>query len=300
MARRILVTGGAGQVGLELQAADWPLDIEILAPTRDELQISDRASVEPWFAANPVDVIVNCAAHTAVDKAEEEVGEAFAANAMGPAHLADMARTADIPLVQISTDYVFDGCADAAYGHDDVANPSGVYGASKRAGELAALSGNPRTIVLRVAWVLSAHRSNFLKTMLRVGATHPKLRVVADQQGCPTSAKDIAEAIRILVLRLMDDGTAPTGIYHFVNAGSASWHELAQHIFAEASALGGPSPEVEAIGTADYPTPARRPANSRLDTSRISADYGITPREWRLAVRDIVHQLNELNPFEGS
>lgn len=300
MARRILVTGGAGQVGLELQAADWPESVEILAPSRDELQISDRASVEAWFAANKVDAIVNCAAHTAVDKAEEEVGEAFAANAMGPAHLADMARNHDLPLVQISTDYVFDGSEEGAYAHDAKPGPSGVYGASKLAGELAALSGNSRTVVIRVAWVLSAHRGNFLKTMLRVGATNPKLRVVADQHGCPTSAKDIAEAIRTVVLKMMDDENAPTGIYHFVNSGSASWHELARHIFAEAAPLGGPNPEVEAIGTADYPTPAKRPANSRLDTSRITADYGVTPRDWRAAVRDIIHQLNELNPFKGS
>jgi len=153
------------------------------------------------------------------------------------------------------------------------------------------LAGQSRSLILRTAWVISAQRANFLKTMLRVAATSPTLRVVDDQRGCPTSAADIAAALRTIVLRMIADPAAPSGIYHFVNAGEATWCELAREIFALSAAAGGPSADVEAITTAQYPTPARRPANSRLSTSKITADYGIHPRDWRAAVRDIIDEL---------
>lgn len=288
----ILITGGAGQVGLELQAADWPQGVVIHAPTRAEMDLGDLASVKAAFARTPFAAVINSGAYTAVDKAESETAAAFAANAMGPAVLADVTREAGVPLVQVSTDYVFDGSKDELYVEDDPVGPLGVYGASKLAGELAVRSGNPRSVVLRTAWVLSIHRSNFLKTMLRLAADRPALRVVDDQYGCPTSARDIAAALKTITLEMIADINAPTGVYHFVNDGETTWAGLAREIFALSAAAGGPSATVEGIPSADYPTPARRPSNSRLSTGKLTRDYAIAPRPWRAAVAEIIAELN--------
>lgn len=287
----ILITGGAGQVGLELARADWPAEVVLHLPTREQLDLSDPASVRAAFAATPFAAVINSGAYTAVDKAESEVAEAFAANAMGPAVLADATRAAGIPLIQVSTDYVFDGAKDAPYGEDDPIAPLGVYGASKLAGELAVRSGNPRSVVLRTAWVLSIHRANFLKTMLRLAGDRPALRVVGDQVGCPTSARDIAATLKTIALRMISDPEAPTGVYHFVNAGETSWAGLASEIMRLSAAEGGPTATVEAITTADYPTPARRPSNSRLSMAALTRDYGVAPRTWQAAVAEIVTAL---------
>ena len=260
----ILITGGAGQVGLELLAAVWPEGVVLHAPARAELDLGDAASVRA----------------------------AFAANAMGPAVLADATREAGIPLIQVSTDYVFDGAKTSAYVETDPVGPLGVYGASKLAGELAVRSGNPRSVVLRTAWVLSVHRANFLKTMLRLAADRPALRVVGDQHGCPTSARDIAVALKTITLRMVADEAAPTGVYHFVNAGETTWAGLAQEVFAVSAAIGGPSATVEAIPSSEYPTPARRPSNSRLSTEKLNRDFEIAPRPWQVAVAEIVHELH--------
>jgi dTDP-4-dehydrorhamnose reductase len=289
----ILVTGGAGQVGLELARVAWPEHVRLHQPTRAELDLADAEAVRALFARVPFRAVINAAAYTAVDRAETEVASAFAANAMGPAILAELTRAADIPLVQVSTDYVFDGSHEQDYAESDPVGPLGVYGASKLAGEVAVRTGNPRSVVLRTAWVLSPHRANFLKTMLRLAADRPVLRVVEDQTGCPTSAKDIAEALAEITLRMIADPEAPTGVYHFVNGGSTSWAGLAREIMALSAARGGPSAEVEGITTADYPTPARRPSNSRLSTFKITRDYGVTPRPWREAVAEIVAELHE-------
>lgn len=284
MTRHILVTGGAGQVGIELGRADWPEDVVIHRPDRATLDLASADSVAACFAATPFAAVVNAAAYTAVDKAEGEVAAAFAANALGPALLADASRAAGVPLLHVSTDYVFDGAKDAPYTEEDAVAPLGVYGASKLAGELAVRAGNPRHIILRTAWVVSAHRANFVKTMLRLAGTHPRLRVVADQRGNPTAAADIADTLKTLTLRLLDDPAAPVGTYHFVNQGDASWADL-----AEASVAG--RVPVDRIATADYPTPARRPANSRLATAKLTRDHGITPRPWRAALADILAEL---------
>ena len=288
----ILVTGGGGQLGLELVAADWPESVVIHAPGRDALDLSDPASIRAVFASRPFAAVINSGAWTAVDKAETEVAAAFAANALGPAVLAELAHAADIPLVQVSTDYVFDGSAAGAYQEGDPVAPLGVYGASKLAGELAVRTGAPRSVVLRTAWVLSPHRANFLKTMLRLAADRPTLRVVDDQYGCPTSARDIAAAIRTVVLRMIAEPDAPTGVYHFVNDGRTSWAGLAREIITLSAAQGGPSAEVEGITTADYPTPARRPANSTLSTEKLARNYGVVPRPWQEAVAEIVAELH--------
>lgn len=288
----ILVTGGEGQVGRELLAADWPTNVTIHTPPRSELDLGDAASVRAAFQRTPFAAVINSGAYTAVDKAETDVAAAFAANALGPAILADATREAGVPMIQVSTDYVFDGSKDGPYVEDDPVAPLGVYGASKLAGEVATLTGNPRSVVLRTAWVLSAHRANFLKTMLRLAGERPVLRVVDDQLGCPTSATDIADALRTITLQMISDSSAPTGVYHFVNSGQATWADLARQIFENSGASGGPSATVEGIATQDYPTPARRPANSRLHTAKLTGDYGIVPRAWQLAVAEIVARLN--------
>jgi dTDP-4-dehydrorhamnose reductase len=285
----ILVTGGQGQVGIELGAVAWPKGVTIHTPTRAELDLASADSVRAYFAGKSFAAIVNPAAYTAVDKAESEIGAAFAANALGPALLVEAGK--GTPIVHISTDYVFDGSKDGVYDERDPVSPLGVYGASKAAGEQAIRAGAPRHVILRTAWVVSPHRGNFVKTMLRIGAQNPTLRVVDDQRGCPTAAADIAEAVAKIVLRLIEDSQAPTGTYHFVNAGETTWCGLARHVFRAAERFGGPQPTVEAITTADYPTPARRPANSRLSTEKLKADYGIHPRPWAAAIDDVVAKL---------
>jgi dTDP-4-dehydrorhamnose reductase len=292
----ILVTGGAGQVGLELARADWPEGVVLHRPGRELLDLSDPVSIRDAFGATPYAAVINAAAYTAVDKAETEVAAAFAANALGPAAIAQIAREADVPMVHVSTDYVFDGAADRPYVEDDPVGPLGIYGASKLAGELAARLAAPRSVVLRTAWVLSPFRANFAKTMLRLAGERDTVRVVADQRGCPTSARDIADVLKTITLRMIAERNSPTGIYHFVNKGETTWAGLAEAVFEASAARGGPSARVEPITTADYPTPARRPANSRLSTAKLERDYGIAPRPWREAVEQIVGELNEGAP----
>lgn len=292
MARRnILITGGTGQVGTELLRQAWPNDVALLAPNRAELDLCSEASLAAYSAGRQIDCIINAAAYTAVDRAEADVGAAFLANAQGPAWLAEHASSRNIPLVHVSTDYVFDGQLGRPYREGDPVAPLGVYGASKLAGELAVRSGAPRHIVLRTAWVISAHGHNFLKTMLRLAAERGELRVVADQQGCPTSARDIADALRRIALAHLDDANAPAGTFHFVNAGETSWHRLAEAIMAASAASNGPSAPVAAIDTADYPTAARRPANSRLDPAAIAGAFGIVPRPWQEIVPELVNEV---------
>jgi dTDP-4-dehydrorhamnose reductase len=288
----ILATGGAGQVGWELGRIDWPANVVLHRPTRDTLDLGDIDSVCAAFATAPFAAVINAGAYTAVDKAETDVANVFAVNALGPAVLAEVTRAAGVPLIHVSTDYVFDGSADRPYAEDDVVGPMGVYGASKLAGELAVRAGNPRSIVLRTAWVMSAYRSNFLKTMLRLAADRPILRVVDDQHGCPTSASDLARALKVITLRMITDPQAATGVFHFVNAGEATWADLAREIFQYSAELGGPHARVDAITTAEYPTPARRPANSRLSTARLTRDYGIEPRPWQDAIAAIIRELH--------
>lgn len=292
MSRRILLTGGGGQVGQALRALAWPGDVTLLAPTRAELDLGDQDSIRRWIGqAGKLAGILNSGAYTAVDRAESDIAAAWAVNARAPALLAQAARQADIPLVQVSTDYVFDGAKPAPYVESDPIGPVGVYGASKAAAELAVAAAGIRHAIVRTSWVVSATESNFVKTMLRLGAERPSLGVVADQHGAPTAAGDLAEALRLVMLRHLEDRSAPGGVFHFANAGETTWHGVAAHVFAAAAAFGRRAPELRPIATADYPTPARRPANSRLDASRFSAAYGLAPRPWREAVDGIVAAL---------
>jgi dTDP-4-dehydrorhamnose reductase len=289
----VLVTGGAGQVGHELASRPWPAGVEILAPERARLNVADADTVSAFLAAAKVDAVINCAAYTAVDKAETEIAAAFEANALAPAVLAEATLKADIPLVHVSTDYVFDGTREGPYEVDDPVRPIGVYGASKAAGEYAVRFGNPRSAVVRAAGVVSARRTNFAKTMLRYGQEREVVRVVDDQRGAPTLAGDLAEALATIALRLIADRDAPTGLFHFSNAGPTTWHGFAAAIFDAARAKGLKTPRLEPIATADYPTPARRPANSLLSTARIARDYGVRPRPWRDGLPRLIDDILE-------
>lgn len=287
----ILVTGGSGQVGAGLRAVDWPTNVVLHAPTRAQLDLTDPASIRRAFGSRKFDAVINAGAWTAVDKAEAHAADAFLVNGAAPAVLADLTRESRIPLVQISTDYVFNGAKAAPYDETDAVAPLGVYGASKLAGELAVRTGNSRSVVLRTAWVVSASGNNFIKTMLQLARTRPTLQIVDDQQGCPTAARDIAEVLRTVTMRLVSDPQAPTGIFHFVNAGATTWAGLAREVFAHSARLGGPVADVAGISTSDYPTAAARPANSRLSTSKLANAYGLEARPWRTAVSEIVSDL---------
>lgn len=277
--RRILVTGRGGQLATGLEAALPAQGFEAILVGQPAFEFDQPATVAAAFAAARPEAVVNCAAWTAVDAAEDNEAAAFQANALGPALVARHCAALGIPLVQISTDYVFDGRKGTPYTEDDAPNPLGAYGRTKLAGEWAALAGHDRTVVLRTAWVFSPVGNNFLRTMLRVGAERAELRVVADQHGSPTAAPDLADAIATVLSRIRATGWQPAyrGVFHAVAAGFTTWHGFAEAIFATA---GQARPRVTAIATADYPTKAARPADGRLDTSRLQATFGASLPPW--------------------
>jgi len=287
----ILVTGGSGQVGGALLRGAAPDGFRFVAPGRDGFDLLRPDTFAGLIAARPWAAIINAGAYTAVDKAETEVELAWRVNALAPAVLAREAALAGVPLVHVSTDYVFSGQSARPYLEDDPVAPLGVYGASKEAGEQGVRTGGGRSVIVRASWVVSPWGNNFIKTMLRLGAEREALRVVADQQGAPTSAVDLAGALARIACALASDAAAPTGTFHFANAGATTWADFAAEVFRLAAARGGPSARVEPITTADYPTPARRPAYSRLATQRIASLYGVTPRPWQAAVADIIDEL---------
>lgn len=289
--QQILVTGADGQLGRELQRRVWPEGWEVVALDRAALDLADTAAIADMVGSRQWSAVINAAAYTAVDKAESDMVEAWAINALAPAAFGQACAAAGIPLVQVSTDYVFSGDKADAWEVDDPVAPLGVYGASKLGGELAVRTSRARHAIVRTAWVVSAHGQNFVKTMLRVGAERGHLRVVDDQQGSPTGAADLAAALMAITLRLAEDPDAPTGIFHFSNAGAVSWAGFAAEIFRQSSLRGGSTATVEPITTADYPTPARRPANSLLSHDAIAKAYGIAPRPWQAALGDILDEL---------
>lgn len=295
MTRAVLVTGGNGQLGRELARHAWPDGWQAVALGRDALDLGDPAALAATIAAGhdgrPWAAVINAAAYTAVDKAESDVVAAWTINALAPAALAAACAAAAIPLVQVSTDYVFAGDRQGAWQVDDPVGPLGVYGASKLGGELAVRTAGGRSAIVRTAWVVSAGGANFVRTMLRLAADRDQLRVVADQQGSPTSAADLAAALANIAMRLADDPHAPTGTFHFSNAGATDWAGFAREIFRQSAARGGPTAAVEGIATSDYPTPARRPANSLLSHDAIRTAYGIDPRPWDAALADIIDEL---------
>jgi dTDP-4-dehydrorhamnose reductase len=289
---KLLVLGAGGQVGHELCRLAWPADYRVAAFDRAEIDITRQESVTAAVDRERPDIVINAAAYTAVDRAESESEAAWAANCAGPGYLATACRSAGIPLIHISTDYVFDGSKKGPYREDDPVKPLGVYGHSKEAGDRAVREAVAEHVILRTAWVYSAHGHNFVKTMLRVAAERPVLRVVADQVGSPTSAADIAAAIGAIVQRLAA-GDRPWGTYNFAGGGAVTWHGFAEAIFELAAPWRGAPPKVEAITTAEYPTPARRPANSVLDCRRIGDVFGIVPRPWCDALAEVIRELYE-------
>jgi dTDP-4-dehydrorhamnose reductase len=285
-----LVTGGTGQVGIELLRRA-PGQWEVVAPNRVALDVIDGAAIAALVASRPWAAVINCAAYTAVDRAESDVEAAWRLNALAPAILAAETARFDIPMVHVSTDYVFDGTKGAPYQPADPVAPLGVYGASKLGGELAVRSANPRHVILRTAWVVSAHGHNFIKTMLSLAADRDLLTVVDDQHGSPTSAADLATALSTITIRMVEERDAPTGTYHFSNAGAVTWAGFAVEIFHQSAARGGPTAQVKPITTSEYTTLARRPANSLLSHEAIRSAYGVEPRDWREALGDILDEL---------
>ena len=298
----VLLLGATGQVGTELKCQAWPAEIEIHAPGRGELDLTDENALTQLIASRKWACVINAAAYTAVDNAETEVGVAWRMNALVPALLASMTARGQTPIVHVSTDYVFDGQSQKPYQPHDPVRPQSVYGASKEGGEQAVRTANPRHVIVRTAWVVSPHRANFVKTILRLAAERDVLHVVDDQRGCPTSASDLASALMRISLRQVADASAPCGTYHFVNAGDTTWCGFAREIMAGAGRRGARAVPVDAIATSDYKTPARRPANSALSTETLARDYDICPRPWQQALDDILDILlaPEQRSGEGS
>jgi dTDP-4-dehydrorhamnose reductase len=288
---RLLVTGTNGQVARALvdRAGKLPA-IAVVAVGRPQLDLENTATILPAIAEARPDVIVNAAAYTAVDKAETEPQLAFSINREGAAAVAAAARGLGVPLIHLSTDYVFSGSKTTAYVEDDETGPLGVYGKSKLAGELAVRTASAEALILRTSWVYSPFGSNFVKTMLRLAGERPQLRVVDDQVGTPTSALDLAEAILRIAPRVREKAGAGA-TFHVAGSGSTSWCGLAKQVFETSRLMGGPTADVVPISTPEYPTPARRPANSSLDTSAFHICFGHSLRDWRAGVEDTVGRI---------
>lgn len=283
----LLLLGGSGQLGTELQRVPLEADVQIVAPTREQFDITSDGDIGKWLAARRWNVVINAAAYTAVDRAEAEEEIALAMNARAPSRLAAQANRYGIPLIQVSTDYVFDGRKGRPYLPDDAISPINVYGTSKALGERAVRTNNPRHVILRTSWLYSPFRKNFMKTMLRIGARRDGLKVVDDQWGCPTAAHDLAEVCAAIARRvsLNPDGV-PYGTYHVAGYGGTTWCGFARAIFDLARPRLRKVPLVDGIATADYPTPAKRPIDSRLDCTSSSNQWGFVMRDWRIALED--------------
>ena len=279
-----MVFGGRGQVGCHLIEMASATGRDLVGLTHEEADICDAGAVGDAIAEHSPTCIVNAAAYTAVDKAESEAMRAFAVNRDGASVVAEAAAKARIPLVHLSTDYVFDGSSRVPYQEDDKVNPQGSYATSKEAGERAVRVANNRHIILRTAWVYGPFGTNFVKIMLRLGAEREELRVVDDQTGCPTSTEDLAGAILTLAESVEGPGFSGWGTYHYVGADTVTWYGFATTIFAEAARFGRKVPKVSPITTADFPTAAPRPAYSVLDTARLERTFDIKPRPPRASL----------------
>jgi dTDP-4-dehydrorhamnose reductase len=289
----VLVTGREGQVARSLvECAAAAPAIEIVSVGRPQLDLLEPETVRTAILAARPDVVVSAAAYTAVDNAEDEPEKAFAVNAKGAGAVAAAAAEVDAAVIHLSTDYVFSGDAPGDYTETDATDPQNVYGRSKLEGEKAVASANPRHVILRTAWVYSPFGKNFVKTMLALASQRDHVRVVADQWGNPTAAADIADGIlRIAKAVAADRRSDLYGVFQLAGQGEANWASFARHVFAESARLGGPSAHVEDVGTADYPTRARRPANSRLSCEKLLDVYGWRPPAWQESCRTVVARL---------
>ncbi|WP_457093746.1 dTDP-4-dehydrorhamnose reductase [Microvirga sp. P5_D2] len=290
---RIIVIGQEGQVARALAERASAHGVTAVRLGRPRLDLADPSGIEDILRETGGDMIVNAAAYTAVDQAEKEPELAQAINGIGPGVVAGAAAAMGLPVIHISTDYVFDGTLDRPYRESDPVNALGVYGASKLMGEQAVATEAQDHVILRTAWVYSPFGKNFVKTMLRLGSEREELGVVADQVGSPTSALDIADGILGVGRKLIENpqNRSLRGIFHMAGSGYASWAEFAAEIFASSARLGGPAAKVRPIETADYPTPAKRPANSRLDCTKLTDAYGIVLPPWQESLSACVQRL---------
>ncbi len=292
---RIAVTGSRGQIVSSLIERGEGR-AEIVALGRPALDLCDRDSVLGALSAARCEIIVNAAAYTAVDRAEQEPDQARRINADGAGHVAEAAAELGVPLLHISTDYVFAGICGRPYREGDPTAPTGAYGRTKLEGEARVLAENPNSAILRTAWVYSPFGANFVRTMLRLGETREEVGVVADQQGNPTYALDIADALLAIAARIVaDDSPGLRGVFHMTGQGEASWADMAEAVFAAAEHFGRKPVRVKRIATADYPTPAKRPANSRLDCGKLNQVYGVALPDWRASLSNCVDRLLSTN-----
>jgi len=296
---RILLFGVNGQVGRETAALAAERGLDFVGVDRATTDISDPVAIARILEAKRPDLVINAAAYTAVDKAESEPELAARANAFAPGWIAERCERYRTPLIHISTDYVFDGTKTGAYVEADPISPLGVYGRTKAAGEAAVRAAAERHLILRTSWVYGVHGANFLKTMLRLAADRVRLTVVADQRGCPTATRDIAEGL-LAAATSIGAGQARWGTYHLAGTGVTTWHGFASEIIRVAAPHTGRKPEVAPITTADYPTPARRPANSELDSSQFERAFRFRSAPWQDRVADVVGQLLPSRPKEAS
>ncbi|MCC7003752.1 MAG: dTDP-4-dehydrorhamnose reductase [Gemmatimonadaceae bacterium] len=290
---RLLLLGGSGQLGHAL-AQVLPTAGDLVVADRSRCDFRDLDAVRDVVREVAADCVVNAVAYTAVDQAEQDEATAARVNAEAVAVIGEEAAKRQAAVVHFSTDYVFDGTATRPYREDDAPAPVSAYGRTKLAGERALAATNPRHLILRTSWVFGAHGANFLKTMLRLAGERDTLRVVADQFGAPSSVEMLGAVTRT-VLEAVSRGATPWGVYHCAPQGSVSWHGYAQFVLQEARARGavlraGPD-DVIPITTAEYPTPARRPANSRLDTTKLRDTFHCALPEWELGVRGVLSQL---------
>jgi dTDP-4-dehydrorhamnose reductase len=292
---KVLVTGRDGQLARGLLEAADGVDVRVTAVGRPELDVADERSVAAAISRRRADIVVNAAAYTAVDKAESEPAAAHAVNAMGAEHVARACAAQGIPIIHISTDYVFDGAKPDPYVEDDATCPVNVYGQTKLEGEQRVAAACKRHVVLRTAWVHSPWGANFVKTMLRLATTRPSIGVVGDQQGSPTYAPHLAAVVLAVASRVvLDSADGRWGVYHAVGSGETTWFGFAREIFRSGSQYGLAAAQVAAITTADFPTAARRPANSRLSSGKLRAAFGLELPDWRAGVRDCVARISTL------
>jgi dTDP-4-dehydrorhamnose reductase len=288
---KILVIGSKGQLGCCLADQLSDTGYEIIFTSRAEIDISDLASTKAKITVLSPTIVINASAYTAVDKAENDQYEAEKINHIAVNNIASTCSEIGCWLIHISTDYVFDGAASHPYGEDAETNPQGVYGDSKLKGELAIQASGCKYLIIRTAWVYSEYGNNFLKTMLRLGADRDELRIVGDQIGCPTYAQDIAKSI-VSILSCLDLKGSSSGIYHYCGDELCSWYDFARAIFAEAEIHGLKSPSnIKSITTAEYPTPAIRPAYSVLDCTKIENVFGVTRSNWRDGIEIVTDRL---------
>jgi dTDP-4-dehydrorhamnose reductase len=294
---RIAVTGRLGQVACALSEAGPALNVEVINLGRPQLDLLVPETVEPVLKASAPDIVVNAAAYTAVDQAEQEPGIASAVNGIGAGAVAAAARALSIPVIHLSTDYVFDGSKPTAYLEEDLVAPANAYGASKLAGERAVAAATGEHAILRTAWIYAPYGKNFVRTMLTLAQTRDEVRVVDDQVGSPTYAPDIAAAIFVIARNLLDnpDNRLFRGLFHLAGSEETSWAGFAASIFAFLRAKGVCKAVLTPISSADYPTIARRPANSRLDCRKLTRVHGLELPSWRDSLRLCLDRLaNEI------